>query len=90
MNDASALNLLDAGFTYLRVKEIPTDMLNSPYPLNIISENYEVPDFNLAVGQNPTFLLEKDGVFEYAVINGFLIDLDANGTGAFRNGLLLK
>ena len=90
MNEASALNLLDAGFTYVRIKDIPADIINSPYPVHIISENYEVPEFSLNVGQNPTFLLEKDGVIEYAVINGFLINLSGNGAGAFRNGLLLK
>ena len=90
MNEASALNLLDSGFTYVRIKNIPIDIINSPFPVHIISENYEVPEFNLTVGQNPTFLLEKNGVFEYAVINGFLIDLDGNGAGTFRNGLLLK
>ena len=90
MNDASSLNLLDAGFTHIRMEDIPADMINSPYPVHIISENYVVPEFNLAVGQNPTFLLEKEGVFEYAVINGFLIDLDGNGAGTFKNGLLLK
>jgi hypothetical protein len=41
----------------------------------LIGEDYEIPEFQLKVGINPTFLLEKDGAFEYAVINGFLIDL---------------
>jgi hypothetical protein len=36
-----------------------------------------VPELLLQPGVNPTFFLEKDGVLEYAVVNGFLIDLKA-------------
>ncbi|NNK09701.1 MAG: peptidase M14, partial [Flavobacteriaceae bacterium] len=40
-----------------------------------LSEKYELPDFALEAGKNPTFLLQKDGDYKFAVINGFLIDL---------------
>ncbi|WP_299534079.1 M14 metallopeptidase family protein [Ulvibacterium sp.] len=70
---------LKQGYTYIRVKEIAPEQLESPYPVNIISEKYEVPQFNLEVGINPTFILERDTKTVYAVINGFLIEMDKAG-----------
>ena len=90
MNEASALNLLDDGYTYVRVNDIPSDMVNSPFPVHIISENYELPEFRLGVGKNPTFLLEKEGEIRYAVVNGFLIDLSKSGVHGCKNSLLLR
>ena len=71
--DANAL--LKEGYVYARIANLPTDMLASPIPMNLLGKNTELPDFVLEVGQNPTFFLQKAGVFEYVVINGFLIDL---------------
>ena len=67
--------LLKQGFTYTRVKNIPDDALFSPIPVHLISEGFKLPEFELGAGKNPTFLLEKDGDYKFAVINGFLIDL---------------
>ena len=44
-------------------------------PLHKIQSGYQLSDFKLAVGQNPTFFLEKEGKLTHAVINGFLLDL---------------
>ena len=90
MNEASALNLLDAGYTYVRIKDLPEKLVNSPYPVHLISENYEIPELRLGVGVNPTFLLEKDGELRYAVVNGFLIDLSASNEQGFKNSLILR
>ncbi len=70
-----AAELLNSGYTYIRVKNIPSEALNSPLPLHQISLEYELPEFRLGINKNPTFLLRKDGELKYAVINGFLIDL---------------
>ena len=67
--------LLKKGYTYVRVKNLAKDALNSPIPLHLLSPGYELPEFRLEAGKNPTFLLQKDGDYKYAVINGFLIDL---------------
>ncbi|WP_342774065.1 hypothetical protein [Muriicola soli] len=67
--------LLKQGYTYLRVKDIPEDALFSPFPLHLLSEKLVLPDFDLEAGKNPTFLLQKDGDYMFAVINGFLLDL---------------
>ncbi len=67
--------LLKNGYTYVRVKNISKDALNSPIPLHLLSPGYELPEFRLEAGKNPTFLLQKDGDYKFAIINGFLIDL---------------
>lgn len=74
------LGLLKEGYTYMKLKNPREDQLFSPIFLHMIQENYEVPEFRLEVGLNPTFLLEKEGELRYAVINGFLIDLSKETT----------
>ena len=90
MNEASALNLLDAGYTYVRIKDLPESLINSPYPVHLVSEGYEIPEFRLGVGVNPTFLLEKDGEIRYAVVNGFLIDLNDSDKHRCKNSLIIR
>ncbi|WP_373516743.1 M14 metallopeptidase family protein [Pricia sp.] len=82
-------SLLKSGHTYIRVENIPKDMLNSPFPIHIIGKKHEVPEFNIEVGINPTFLLEKNGKIEYAVVNGFLIDVNKGATG-FGNAMIYR
>lgn len=69
------VSILKEGYMYIRMNNISDQQLESPLPIHIIGKTFEVPDFSMEVGVNPTFLLEKDGVITYAVINGFLIDL---------------
>ena len=83
-------SLLKSGHTYIRVENIPKDMLESPFPIHIIGKKYEVPEFNIEVGINPTFLLEKNGKIEYAVINGFLIDVDTGVSMDFGNAMIYR
>lgn len=75
--DLNTIELLKKGYGYVRMSNIPTTALNSPLPFHIIGKNYEVAELYIQPGVNPTFFLEKDGVLEYAVVNGFLIDLKA-------------
>ncbi len=90
LNKNDALAMLKAGYTYLRIKNIPIKWLQSPLPIHLVSKDYKVPDFNLQVGINPTFLLEKNGVYEYAVVNGFLIDLRLQVLGNFKNAMIFR
>lgn len=83
------MDLLRSGYTYVRVKNIPKEKPFVELPIQIIGSDHKVPKFNLHVGINPTFLLEKDGKNEYALINGFLIDLKT-GDGKFTNALIYK
>lgn len=83
------LELLRSGFGYIRLQSLPAGMEQSPIPLNLVSETYQAPSLRLNVGINPTFFLQKDGKLGYAVINGFLIDLN-DGKGDFGNALILR
>ena len=89
LKDLDIMSLLKKGYTYVRLKNIPTELLESPYPINILSKGYVLPELRLEVGSNPTFLLEKDGVLRYAIINGFLIDLE-QGVGDFKNAMIYR
>lgn len=90
IDDARALNLLDEGYAYVRIKNIPKDLVCSPFPVHLITENYVLPDFRLGVGQNPTFFLERADELQYVVINGFLIELKSGSSPVGMNGLLLR
>ena len=64
--------------------------MSSPLPLDIVGHNFKVPtDLRLNVGVNPTFILEKNGVVDYVVINGFLINVKAK-KGLFKNAMLIR
>ncbi|GGD38905.1 M14 family zinc carboxypeptidase [Muriicola marianensis] len=71
--------LLKEGYTSARVRNIPADSLYSPVPLHMVTPGYQMPEFKLEAGKNPTFLLEKDGDYKFAIINGFLLDLSEAG-----------
>ena len=89
LKDLDSLDLLKHGYTYVRVANIPHEMLASPIALNLLGSTYELPDFQLEVGINPTFILEKNGKPHYAVINGFLIDL-ISGKSDFKNAMIYR
>jgi hypothetical protein len=83
------MQLLRKGYTYLRLETIPSGLLESPIPLNIMGSTYKLPILRIQVGINPTFLLEKNGKPVYAVINGFLFDL-GSGKGSFKNAMIYR
>ncbi len=83
------LELLKEGYTYVQVKNIPFNLLEFSLPVHIIAKTYLLPSLQLEVGVNPTFLLEKDGKPRYAVINGFLVDLES-GKSDFKNALIYR
>ncbi len=66
---------VEGGFGYLRMTKIPKDKTHLPSGINLITENLRLPEFQLKVGENPTFFLEKEGKLTHAVINGFILDL---------------
>jgi hypothetical protein len=79
MNELKALDfkdLLKNRYGYVRMETIPGKQLNSPFPVHIIGPKYKIPELRLEPGINPTFFLEKEGTIIYAVINGFLVNLD--------------
>ncbi|MGB8373710.1 MAG: peptidase M14, partial [Salegentibacter sp.] len=65
--------LLKNGYAYLKLKQLPEKSYTA-LPLNLVSEDFQVPQ-KLHPGIGANFFLEKDGKPEYAVINGFLVEL---------------
>jgi len=84
-----AIALLKQGYSYVRVKNIPIKQLETSIPLHAISIGYGVPKLHLQVGINPTFLLKKNDKIEYAVINGFLINLKKDNSN-FKNAMIFR
>ncbi len=89
LSERTVMELLKEGYAYVRIKNIPLKQLSSPFPIHMISNQYQLPTFDIAVGNNPTFFLEKDGDVAYAIINGFLIDLET-GQGNFGNAMIYR
>jgi hypothetical protein len=85
---SQVLNFLKQGYTYVRVAEFPNTK-KVPFPINVVGVDYKAKPLKFLVGLNPSFVLEKEGKVEYAVINGFLIDLKG-GKGTFGNALTYK
>ncbi|MDF4203063.1 M14 family metallopeptidase [Maribacter sp. SA7] len=82
-------DLLKQGYGYIRLSKFPAKHINSPFPVHLIGAKYIIPELNLMPGINPTFFLEKDGVIEYAVINGFLVDLKKSDIQV-PNGMIFR
>lgn len=85
-----AYSLLQQGYLYVPIAGIPKDITNSPLPLNMVGGNFKAPsDLRLGVGVTPNFLLEKNGVVEYVVVNGFLLNIKSK-KGVFKNAMIFK
>jgi hypothetical protein len=73
------------------MQNIPKDKQHLPSKINLASTTFQLPDFQLKVGNNPTFFLEKEGQLTHAVINGFLLDLSQAMQGQdFGNALIYR
>lgn len=78
MEDLKAMDiygLLKSGYTYVRLAQYSSNDKEVPMPINILSKDQKVPGFYVNIGNNPNFVLQKDGIVDYAVVNGFLINL---------------
>lgn len=81
--------LLTSGYTFARVKNIPSTPLEATFPIHIVSSKYKVPEYHVQVGENPTFLLEKNGEITHAILNGFLLDLSTK-ENTFKNAMIYR
>lgn len=75
LKEIDLFELLKSGYTYVRLSEFPSKDQAVSLPINILSEDQKVPGFYVNIGNNPNFVLEKDGQVDYAVVNGFLVNL---------------
>ncbi len=67
--------LLRQGYGYFKIKKTPTTALTDQLPFRFLGKE-EQPNISIAPGQNPSLFLEKDGTLHYAIVNGFLHDLN--------------
>ncbi|WP_299393384.1 M14 metallopeptidase family protein [uncultured Gelidibacter sp.] len=79
-------SLLKSGYTYVRLSEISQQDKDVSLPINILDKDQKVPGFYVNIGNNPNFTLQKDGSVDYAVVNGFLINLKTKESN-FRNAI---
>jgi hypothetical protein len=89
MDKLNSYDLLKSGYTYVRMKKLPKDTIKLTEPIIIINKNYKLPEFELLVGKKSTFLLQKNDRIEYAIINGYLIDLSKD-ENSLRNTLIYR
>lgn len=82
-------SILSDGYSYVRVRNLPEKKNYIDIPVNIVGENFKSPS-KISVGSNPNFFLSKDGNLRYAIINGFLLDLEKFDPEAVKNALLLR
>ncbi len=78
MKDLKAMDiygLLKSGYTYVRLEQYSSNDKEVLMPINILSKDQKAPGFYVNIGNNPNFVLQKDGSVDYAVVNGFLINL---------------
>ncbi|MCH6233938.1 M14 family zinc carboxypeptidase [Cognataquiflexum rubidum] len=69
-----ALELLKAGYLAVKVKESEARELHG-LPILVFKNATSIP-FGIRTGGSPNFFLSKDGMLKYAIVNGYLIDLE--------------
>lgn len=93
-DDLDIVSLLKQGYTSVTIQDLPKEIQFTPAPINIIDlRHISIPKGNampkppLGLGSDASFLLLKDEQVVYAVINGFVyeIDKDMNPVG---NGIV--
>lgn len=65
---------LEQGYTTIQLMKLPPMETYKNIPLQVVSVGAQ-PDFEIGMGKNPSFFLQKGGVNRYVVINGVLYDL---------------
>lgn len=77
------IELLKKGYTNIIYNNLNSE--TSDLPFNIITDKKKI-DFSIKIGNNPTFVLKRNGKVEYSIINGFIQNLN---TKTFKyNGLV--
>ncbi|MFH4965922.1 M14 metallopeptidase family protein [Gaetbulibacter sp. M235] len=89
ISNIDVFELLKSGYTYLQIDELPKNKKDTSIPINLIKTGYKVPKLVLMPGANSTFLLQKGNTIEFAVINGFPINLKTKESH-FKNALIYK
>ncbi len=75
---------------YTNVKLDSTKNLEEKYtklPINILTGNRELNPKEIKLGSNPNFVIKKNNVVKYIVVNGFIYNIDQK-KGEIRNALI--
>ena len=88
ISNLDVFKLLKSGYSYIALNELP-DKRYVNLPINIVDEQSEIPELTIMPGVNPNFLLQRNDKIEFAVVNGFLVDLKSKKSFN-KNGLVLK
>jgi hypothetical protein len=83
ISELEIFDILKRGYTNIYNNSAKGEI--SGMPFNVITDKKKI-DFTIKVGNNPTFILKKDGKIEYLIINGFIQNLKTN---TFRNNGLV-
>ena len=78
-----AMELLGQGYLAIQVKKDTAKALHG-LPL-VVLKSATTYSGGWTTGASPNFFLTKDGKYEYALVNGYLIDLDRIPKEKFRN-----
>jgi len=92
LEELEALNpveLFSNGYTNVILNFPGYDEEFSKFPLNIFLSEPNVLEEKIKVESVPNFIIRKDGIVKYAVVNGFLRDLE-KPLESIGNSLLLK
>lgn len=74
LDEMQALNLLKQGFMAIKVKNGEARQLHG-LPILVLKSTVTYSS-GWMTGSTPNFFLSKDGVLKYAIVNGYLIDLE--------------
>lgn len=92
MDDLKAMDiyeLLKQGYTYVHLAQFSQHDKDVSVPINILGKDQKAPGFYVNIGNNPNFVLQKDGNVDYAVVNGYLINLKTKESN-FKNAIFYK
>lgn len=67
------IELFNKGYTNIYFNSSKSEI--SELPINILTDKKKI-DFSIKIGNNPTFILQRNGKIEYLIINGFIQNLD--------------
>ncbi len=92
VSQLNALNLLKEGYTYVRLSADSNSRALGIYftttPLHILRNGQAAPSGVPGLGNTATFILKKGSKVKYAVINGFVYDLDKFEKQEGANGIV--
>jgi hypothetical protein len=81
-----ALELLREGFLAIKVKEAEERELYD-LPILVLKNSGPIP-FGIRTGGSPNFYLAKDGELKYALVNGYLINLESPKKTTYKQRVL--